>query len=89
MDILKKLKSLYVCEPGCEGRCKQCPQDIVNDAINYINRLRDELKDAHELVMHCGVHTMECCETVGGDCVCGFEEAADKLARAVFDKEKE
>jgi hypothetical protein len=44
MDILKELKLLYVCEQGCEGRCKRCPQDVVTKAVARIEELEAALR---------------------------------------------
>lgn len=32
--IIERLEALHgLCAPGCEGRCRDCPQDVVNAAI--------------------------------------------------------
>jgi hypothetical protein len=36
----QRLRELDVCESGCEGRCRECPQDVANDAANEIQTLR-------------------------------------------------
>lgn len=45
VDILKELRELNGCEPGCEGRCRICPLDVKNAAVTEIERLRTALKN--------------------------------------------
>lgn len=45
-EILKmrdRLENLSVlCEKGCEGRCRDCPQDAVGAAIELLTKLAKE-----------------------------------------------
>lgn len=40
-DILVKLARQHsLCDPECEGRCMECPQSVVQEAIDEIKKLR-------------------------------------------------
>ncbi len=41
--IATKLRHLNVCESGCEGRCRECPQRICDDAATEIEALTIQL----------------------------------------------
>ena len=38
-DIVERLRSMLACDPGCEGRCHDCPTSVASDAANEIERL--------------------------------------------------
>ncbi|WP_368416643.1 hypothetical protein [Falsiroseomonas sp.] len=42
-DIVERLLTIKLCEPGCSGECKDCPGDIASDAADEIERLREAL----------------------------------------------
>ena len=44
MDLITRLKSQSACEPGCEGRCKVCPDDTAKEAAAEIERLTAEVE---------------------------------------------
>jgi hypothetical protein len=38
--IITRLQALgCLCADGCQGRCRECPDDVIADAINEIGRL--------------------------------------------------
>lgn len=39
-ELVMRLRSLNACEPGCEGRCDECPNSLVRSAADEIERLR-------------------------------------------------
>lgn len=45
-DIVERLRDLDVCDSGCGGRCTVCPQDVVREAADEIERLRSPIPDA-------------------------------------------
>lgn len=40
-DIVERLSEMLACDPGCEGRCYDCPTSVASDAANEIERLRE------------------------------------------------
>lgn len=44
-DIVERLRLMLACDPGCEGRCSDCPTSIAADAASEIERLRAEVSD--------------------------------------------
>lgn len=41
--LVSRLSSIghsTLCDPECYGRCKECPADIVEDAIKFIRAVR-------------------------------------------------
>ena len=36
--LLEDARSIYVCDSGCEGRCRLCPQDVVNRLIKALEK---------------------------------------------------
>jgi hypothetical protein len=38
-ELIKHL----LCEPGCGGRCVECPLDVVNDLLEEMCRLQSEV----------------------------------------------
>ena len=41
-DIAERLSEMLACDPGCEGRCSDCPTSIAVDARIEIERLREK-----------------------------------------------
>lgn len=41
-----RLRHLNACEPGCEGRCQECPDDVAREAADTIEQLREGLQMA-------------------------------------------
>lgn len=39
-DIVTRLRESSSCDPECQGRCSQCPDDLSREAANEIERLR-------------------------------------------------
>ncbi len=38
--IVKRLLEINACDPGCDGRCIECPDDLAGEAAAEITRLR-------------------------------------------------
>lgn len=41
-DIVERLRLMLACDPGCEGRCHDCPTSVASDAATEIERLREK-----------------------------------------------
>jgi hypothetical protein len=39
-DLIERLREISACDPGCQGRCRECPNDVIEEAIAEIKRLR-------------------------------------------------
>lgn len=48
-DIVERLRLMLACDPGCEGRCYDCPTSIAADAAAEIERLRAERDAAYKI----------------------------------------
>lgn len=40
--LITRLEALSVCDPSCEGRCRICPQEVVDDAVKSLLTLHQE-----------------------------------------------
>jgi hypothetical protein len=40
--MVERLRKLHVCNPGCFGRCKECPEAVTLKAANLIESLASE-----------------------------------------------
>lgn len=53
LSIEQELRSMRsICEKGCEGRCKHCPDDLMRDAATEIETLRIALSESVKLQSH-------------------------------------
>ena len=43
-DIVERLRLMLACDPGCEGRCHDCPTSVASEAADEIERLRATLQ---------------------------------------------
>ena len=50
--IAERLRSLNACTLGCDGRCKECPDDVGREAAALIDEMEKALADARGFVIH-------------------------------------
>jgi hypothetical protein len=43
--IVERLSGLIVCAPGCEGRCQECPQEVVNEAKGELEAMQQRVTE--------------------------------------------
>lgn len=47
-DIVERLRLMLACDPGCEGRCMDCPTSVAMAAADEIERMRAAVEAARQ-----------------------------------------
>jgi hypothetical protein len=82
--IVERLSGLIVCAPGCEGRCRDCPQEVVDEAKAKLETMQQRLTEleAENKSMEAHIHDIGVLFAKQGDELAALKKAQKATATA-------